>query len=243
MKIKTAINLVLGLTALTITTPAFSLSESCMRQVSMHFTTENWVNSQTSLVSIALSASVPADQVDKLTETIKNKLTMASKEKNWRLVNLTRNESDSGLMAITGQAIARLNNNELSTLQAKLKTLNKPGEKYSIDNIDYQPDLHTINQAKKALRADLYQQIMTGLQELNIALPDTHPSYQIYKINFNDAQIQEPVAYVASKVRTTQKSNLLKNTTLSGKMHMSAYVTYSAEISPCHIDKNESSST
>ncbi|MCH9757025.1 MAG: hypothetical protein K0U37_07545 [Gammaproteobacteria bacterium] len=238
MKAKTISTAILGFTCFTLTSAAFAMNDPCMKQVSMRFSAENWVNSQTALVSIALSASVPANQVDTLTETIKTKLAANSNVKDWQLINLTRNESDSGLMAITGQAVARLNNNELSALQAKLKALNKPGEKYTIDNIDYQPDLETINKAKSLLRTNLYTQIINGEKELNTALPKANSPYQIYTIMFNDASMSEPVAFVASKVRTARSNNAIKNTSLSGKMRMSASVTYGTQMPNCNVDND-----
>jgi len=238
MKTKAISRLIISLSCLALTVPTFAADASCMSQVSMHFTTEAWVNSKTSLVNIGLSASVPANQVDALTETIKTKLATISKEKNWRLINLTRNESDSGLMTITGQAVARLNNDAINTVQAQLKTLNKPGEKYTIDNIDYQPDLQTINQVKTELRANLYQQMLSGQKELNTALPTTHSPFQLYKVNFNDASLPAPVAYVASNVRVKQRNHSPQQTSLSGKMQMSADVTYAAPIPDCRTDKN-----
>ena len=238
MNTKTTLSLVLGLSCLTLTAPVFSMDDSCMSQVSMYFTTEGFVNSQTSLVSIGLSASVPANQVDALTETIKTKLAAISKEKSWRLINLTRNESDSGLMTITGQAVARLNNNAINTVQAQLKTLNKPGEKYTIDNIDYQADLQTINQAKAQLRTNLYQQMLIGQKELNAALPTSHSPFQLYKVNFNDATLPAPVAYIASNMHAKQRNNSSQASSLSGKMKMSASVTYATPMPHCSTDKN-----
>ena len=241
MKTKILFKVTLLLSCFILTIPAFStgISDGCMSQVSMNFTAESWVDSQTSLVSIGLSASVPEAKADKITDAIKAKLATASNGKDWRLINLTRNEDASGLMAITGQAVARLNNNELSALQAQLKTLNKPGEKYSIDNIDYQPDLQTINQARVTLRANLYTKITQGQKELNAALPDSKAFYHIQTINFNDARMPEPVAYVASHVRMAKSKHAVNDSRLSGKMRMSANVTYRAYIPNCDVGSRD----
>jgi hypothetical protein len=241
MKTKTMLNLMLGLSCLTLAIPAFSMGntcETCMSQVSMHFTAESWVDSQTSLVSIGLRASIPSEQVDNVTQAIKTKLAKASKVNDWRLVNLTRKEGESGLMALTGQAVARLNNNELSALQAQLKALNKPGEKYSIDDVDYQPDLHVLNQARTELRANLYTKIIQGQKELNTALPGAKASYQIHTINFNDVSMPEPVAYAAGNVRMAKSNHAGGDSRLSGKMRMSANVTYSAPTPHCDVARN-----
>ncbi len=212
--------------------PAFSMNaqidDGCMSQISMHFTAEHWVSSETSQVSVSISASVPEAEVNAITDAIKTKLTALSKVKDWRLVNLTREESASGLIVITGHAVARLNNNQLSALQAQLKTLNKPGEKYSMDGVDSKPSLETLNQARTALRADLYKQIINGQQELNAALPDAKGAYHIHAIHFNDARMPEPVAYAAANVRALKKNYQDQDSSLSGKMQMSAVVTYGA---------------
>ncbi len=215
------------------------MDSSCIRQVSMRFTAEHWVHSQTSLVNIGINASVPTQQVDNITEAVKTKLAHLSKTKGWHLVNLTRHESDSGLITITGTAVARLNNNMLSGLQEGLKTLNKPGEKYQIDHIDYQPDLNTINQAKSELRKALYQQVISGQQELNGALSQTNPGYVIYNINFNDERLPEPIAYMANTTRAKQSNQPQNNnTSLSEKMQMSAHVTYAAPLENCKLSEN-----
>jgi hypothetical protein len=241
MKTNLVLNLTLLSSCLILSVPAFSTGntcDACMSQVSMHFTAESWVDSQTSLVSIGLRASVPSDQVDNVTQAIKTKLGKASNVDDWRLVNLTRKESDSGLMAVTGQAVARLNNNELSALQAQLKALNKPGEKYTIDDVDYQPDLQVLNLARTELRASLYTKIIQGQKELNAALPSSNASYQVHAINFNDARMPEPVAYVAGTVRMAKSNHAGNDSRLSGKMNMSAHVTYSAPLPKCNVAQN-----
>ncbi len=223
----------LALACSSLTLPAWAMSDNCIRQISMHFTAEHWVNSETSLVSVGLSASVPAKDVDKLTDAIKTKLASISKNENWRLVNLVRRENDSGLITVTGQAVARLNHQALNTLQTELKSLNKPGEKYQIDNIDYQADLTTINTAKSELRKNLYQQALSGEKELNDALPNAKPAYQIYKINFNDGATTKPVTYMAASMHAKQRNNASQDTSLSEKMTMNAHVTYGAPIENC----------
>lgn len=229
-------------------TSAIALNDNCVNQVSMNFTADNWVNSDTSLVSVAISASVPEAEVDKVTDTIKIKLAKASGKKNWRLVNLTRNESDSGLIALSGQASARLNNNELGALQAQLKSLNKPGEKYVIANIDHQPDQATMNKSQSELRVKLYNEINEELKSLNVALSDKQSSpYQIHKISFNNinSTIQPVMIYKAAAVRDgamQDSSNRdADDASISGKISMSAYVTYSAIIPGCNMDDNAAS--
>ena len=247
MKSKLITILSVSVLATALTTSAFALNDNCVNQVSMNFTAENWVNSETSLVNVALSASVPAAQVDQVTEAIKTKLAKASGKKDWRLINLARNESDSGLISITGQAVARLNNSELGALQTKLKSLNKPGEKYAIGNIDHQPDQKTINNAQAKLRTQLYGEVGQELKALNTALPSASSPYEIHKINFNSVnKVSQPVMmYTASSVRgrtaqDTNRNNAADNSSISGKMTMSAYVTYSALIPGCNMDSDAS---
>ncbi|MDF1678715.1 MAG: hypothetical protein P1U32_08495 [Legionellaceae bacterium] len=237
MHLKPVRQVILSFTCLATSLNAFAMDNTCIRQVSMRFTAEHWVHSQTSLVSISINASVPTQQVDNVTEAIKTKLAHLSKTKDWHLVNLTRHESNSGLITITGTAVARLNNNTLSGLQEGLKSLNKPGEKYQIDHIDYQPDLSTINQAKSELRKALYQQVISGQQELNTSLPKTNPGYVIYNINFNDARLPEPVAYMANTARAKQSNRAQDNTSLSEKMQMLAHVTYAAPLENCKVSE------
>lgn len=236
MRTKKAFQIIVSGLCLGFTFPAFAIqNEPCMNRVSMNFTAEEWVNSQSSLVRIGISASLPASEVDKMTDTIKTKLASISKKKDWHLMNVTRTESDAGLITFTGQAVTRLNNDELSALQAQLKTLNKPGERYAIDDIDSEPELSTINQARIKLRKKLYTQAIDGQKELNVALPKTRSPYQIYNISFNDMSSPSPVAYAASNnIRTAQKKRTSNPTLISDKLYMAASVIYAANTEICN---------
>lgn len=239
---------VLSLSAIATSSVFAAPNDNCVNQVSMNFTAENWVNSDNSLVSVVISASVPADKVDQVTNTVKSKLANASGKQDWRLVNLSRNESNSGLISLSATAVSRLSNNELGKLQTSLKTLNQPGEKYEIGNIDHTPDQSTINQSQAELRNKLYTQINQELKALNTALPNASSGYQIHKINFNSSSkiIQPVMLYAGNNVRgrtaqdsmgiTSNNSTGANNANMSGKISMSAYVTYSAIIPGCEMD-------
>lgn len=243
---------VLSLSAISASSVFAAPSDNCVNQVSMNFTADNWVNSDNALVSIIISASVPADKVDQVTNAVKSKLAKASGKQDWRLVNLSRNESNSGLISLSATAVNRLSNNELGKLQTSLKTLNQPGEKYEIGNIDHTPDQSTINQSQAELRNKLYMQINQELKALNTAMPNASSGYQIHKINFNSSSkiIQPVMLYAGSNTRgrvaqdsmgitsisSNNNSDGSNNASMSGKITMSAYVTYSAIIPGCKLD-------
>jgi hypothetical protein len=208
-------------------------NEACLNQVSMNLSAEEWVVTQTAQVTVAVNAAVTQQQSGDLSAALLEKLASVSGVKDWRLLNLSRQENDTGLIAVNAEAMARLSNVQVSMMQSKLEKLNKPGEKYSIQNISYVPSLQEVNSTETLLRSSLYAQVSQSLDALNKAFPATH--YQVYRVNFvggRDVVNAPMAAYVRTVGGAEPKLDV------SNKMQMSANVIYAAPIPGCIGSKN-----
>ena len=200
---------------------AFSSHANCTTKVTMDFYTEKWLQTSNSEVTIAINASAPANKADAISKEFITKLSKISNQADWQITSINSSESESGLLKISAQANARIENNKLGELRTNLKSLSTPGEQYNISSISNQAELTTINNNKAALRKDLYAQIMKGENELNTANIDGKSSYKVYKIFFKDRNNPKVMGFV-----TTSAKNMRSNNDTSEKMYMSAQATY-----------------
>lgn len=197
-----------------------SFASKCSSKVTMNFYAEKLIKNKNSEVTVNINASAPADKADASSKTFLTKLKQISPQATWTVSSLNSSESDSGLMKISAQAIARIDNDKLGELRSKIKNLNVPGEQYKINNINNNAELTTINANKSSLRGDLYKQIIAGEKDLNAVMLDGHTNYKIYKIFFKDSNKAKPVRFMVAN-----KTSHANNET-SEKMYMSAQATY-----------------
>ena len=221
MSLKTPLSLTIACVGIIFSNSTFSGNNHCLSKVTMSFTAEHWLNSSSSEVTVNINASAPADKTDDLTETFKTRLSKISDDKAWQITDVNRSESDSGLIRLSAQATARIDNNQLGELQQKLNTLNTPGEQYKVIAINSQAELTAINKLKADLRNQLYQQIKSGQNELNAAKLNPDSQYTIYKVKFNDTNMQRPVSFAMNNAK-----NVRQTSNVTDKLHMSAVVTY-----------------
>ena len=221
------------LCALLLASSCAYATDTCLNQVSMNLSAEAWVATQTAQVTVAVNAALTQDQSSNLSAALLEKLSSVSGVSDWRLVSLTRQENDAGLIAVNAQAVARLSNSQISTMQTKLQKLNKPGEKYGIQEINYTPSLQEVNTTETVLRSSLYDQVRQSLSALNKDFPDAH--YQVYRVSFNGGRERTAMplaAYVRGAGADEPKVDV------GNKMTMSANVIYAAPISGCGEGKN-----
>lgn len=166
--------------------------DAVLNKVTFRLTAEQWVTTKTALVSIGVNAGVSDVGVEKIQEEVLTKLNKISDQGTWHIISLDRTQDQSGLEKIQIVAQARLASSALSGLRDKAKAISKPGETFTIDNIQFSPSEDEWRAANADLRSNIYQQAKDELDRLNKAYPNQ--KFYIHDIDFVGALMPMPMA-------------------------------------------------
>lgn len=176
------------LLGLLIITPAFADGDlaNLLNKVNLQLTANKWVTSQTVKVLVGVDAGLTDAGIEGLQAQVLNKLgQIASGE--WHITSFSRSQDKSGLESVHINAEARLAQSALPNLRGKAKSISKPGETYTITDVQFTPSEEELTQANSALRGMIYQQAKAEIDALNKAYPDQ--KYYLYQIDFNSMPV------------------------------------------------------
>jgi hypothetical protein len=151
-------------------------------EVSMLVQGEIWATSSTAKVTARINAVLNKTGLDQVHKTVMQKLVTLSNKGTWHLTSFNRSQDKSGLEQVEILAEARLPESDLAGIRDRAKQVSRPGETYTIDDIDFHPGMGDIEAARSQLRTKIYEQAKVELANLNKAFPDKHFSLQV--INF-----------------------------------------------------------
>jgi hypothetical protein len=156
--------------------------DAMLNKVVIQFNAEQWVISKTALVTVGVNATLNAGGLDKIQDEILKKLSDISSQGDWHIVSFDRSQDSSGLDKVVISAQARLPNGSLSALRDRAKSLTKPGETFTLDNITYTPSEEDLRQANTDLRATIYAQTKDEIERLDKMYSDQH--YYVHDVDF-----------------------------------------------------------
>lgn len=176
--------------------------EPLLNKVTLQLNTEQWLTTKTALVNVSVNASVTDQGIEKVQAEVINKLNQLSNKGEWHLLSFNRSQDQSGLESIQILAQARLAQTELSGMRDKAKSISIPGEKFTIDSVQFTPSEDEVRQANVVLRNNIYQQAKAEIDALNKQYPEQ--KYYLHNIDFVS---QSPVEAVpmAANVMNMQK--------------------------------------
>ena len=155
-----------------------------LNKVTYQIVDEDWASSQTAKVTVAMDASLNQTKLDRIHQDLQAKLNNIAANANWHITTFQRVKNDSGLEQIHAEAQVRLSTTHLSSLRVNAKNVSTPGEKFTVQSIDYSPSTVDIQTVHANLRSRIYQQAKTELANLNKLYPK-QPPYYLHKIDFN----------------------------------------------------------
>ncbi len=158
-----------------------------LNQVTFRVQREQWATTQTAKVTVLVNALLNNVQLENIHQQILQKLNNIA-ENNWHITRFYRYQDNTGLERLQISAVVRLKNDQLANLREKAEKISKPGEKFTVQNIEFTPSNKEIQLVKAALREKIYQQIDEEINRLNKVYPQSH--FAIHNINF---QSSEPV--------------------------------------------------
>lgn len=166
--------------------------EPLLNRVNLQLNAEQWITTKTALVTVGVNAAVTDQGIDKVQNEIMKKLSQLSSQGEWHLVSFDRQQDKTGLETIQILAEARLPQTDLADLRNKAKSISKPGETFTIDNVQFIPSHDEIRQANIALRSNIYQQVKTEIDTLNKTYTDQ--KYYVHTIDFLMGPAPMPMA-------------------------------------------------
>lgn len=166
--------------------------EPLLNTVILQLQAEQWVTTQTALVSVNINAAVSDQNIINMQNNIMQKLKTLS-EGDWHIVSFNRQQDQSGLESIQITAEARLPQANLGALRDKAKAMSKPGETYIIENVQFVPSEDEIRQANIQLRNSIYSQAKSEIDVLNKSYTDQ--KYYLHQINFISGLQPMPMAH------------------------------------------------
>ena len=201
-------------------------AEALLNRVTFRLDADQWVTTKTALVTISLNAGVSDLGVEKIQEETLNKLNKISDQGEWHIISLDRSQDQTGLEKIQILAQARLPSSDLAGLRDKAKALSKPGETFTLDNIQFTPSEEEFRTANAALRSAIYRQAQDELDRLNKAYPSQ--KYYLHTIDFNGGMLPQPLAQNTFVSVRMSQGNVTRDLPVGDKLLLSATVTLAA---------------
>jgi hypothetical protein len=176
------------LLSLMMTVPAWAMGDlpgiqdALMNRISIRLSAEQYVTTKTALVTVGINAGVSDSGLEKIQDEVLKKLNTLSSAGEWHITSFDRSQDQSGLEKVVISAQARLPSAALVGLRDKTKSMSKPGETFTVDNVEFTPSEDEIRAANILLRNTIYQQAKEEVDRLNKMNPDQ--KYYIHNIDF-----------------------------------------------------------
>ncbi|MBX3709252.1 MAG: hypothetical protein KIT56_04210 [Gammaproteobacteria bacterium] len=193
-----------------------------LNKVTLQLQTEQWVTTKTALVSVTVNAAVTDQGISNIQADVLNKLKQLSDKGEWHVVSFNRQLDQSGLENIRIMAQARLPQTDLAGLRDKAKAISKPGETFTIENVQFIPSDEEIRQANTTLRSNLYLQAKAEIDTLNKIYPDQ--KYYLYSIDFVSQPISPMPMAASMHMEKTALSASISPVSVGNKVQLQAIV-------------------
>jgi hypothetical protein len=204
--------------------------ESLLNKVTLQLTSEQWVATKTALVTVGINASVSDKDLGKIQMSMLEKLNQLADKADWHIVSFDRTQDQSGLEKVQASAQVRLPESALSGIRDKAKTLSKPGETFTLDNVQFIPSDEELRVANAALRNSIYQQAKAEIDQLNKDYPEQ--KYYLHQISFMGGVMMRPMPQNVMMMNKTGGDAGNANFAVGDKLRISAQVVLAAAPNP-----------
>ena len=185
-----------------------------------------------SVICFCKSPNVGQNTLGDLQKQITDTLQQLGKGVMWHMTQFNRSEDPSGLEQVNAVAQARIPQDQLSKIRETAKSLSKPGIKYVVSDISYDPTVADVQSVKDQLRNSMYQKIQEELQLLNKTY---HQTFYVNNVIF-DTSDMPPVVPAANMMRmktmeAAVASPVPNNAAISQKITLVATITVASTVS------------
>lgn len=202
-----------------------------LNTVQLSLSGEKWVQSSTARVVVSVDAVLDKAGLEQTHQKLTQKLKQISGAAEWHITLFNRTQDPSGLEKVFVQAEARLPEGELSGLREHAEKVSKPGEKFEIQDVFFEPTLEDMERTRESLRSDLYEKAKKELERINSIYPDR--KYFLHQLVFDGLLTPQPAQ---SKVFQAQMRAAVAapeadvGITVSNKVHQNAYVIFGNKV-------------
>ncbi len=177
-----------------------------LSKVQLQFSDQQWVSTKTAKVIINVSAALESSGLLELQQKVDQDLHNLH-DADWHITSFSRSQDSSGLERAVLQAEARLPESEVASLRGKVEALSKPGQKFTVLNIDYSPSFAELNDAKDKLRMKLYKRAIEEVAVLNeLYAPQEYSLYDFTMYNRAMPTMRKAVNTMANVMMDTAQS-------------------------------------
>ncbi|WP_114394911.1 hypothetical protein [Oleisolibacter albus] len=214
---------------LTVSVPALAqMAPPVLDTVSLTLSAEDWVKSETALVTLVVDAAGNGTDAGTLRGDLVKVAGAVADKADWRIVRLDRVPDQAGLDRWQAGLQARLPEAQLSNLAERTKKASRPGLQVRVGAVAFDPTLAEMEAAKGALRDQLYRRVNEELAKLKTAFPDR--DFRVGGVDFMEYEPPQPVP--APMMRATAVESFAKADAVQGgvqeKLRITARVTLSA---------------
>lgn len=218
-------------------TPSAAFAQSVVQpvtdSVSLNLSVEDWVKTETALVSLIVDvAGASANGGTVRSEILKAVAGLADKAE-WRITAMDTQSDSAGLERWQAELQARLPEGQLAALGERAKKASRPGLQVRVGGVAFDPTLAELETARGALRGRLYAQVDAELKRLNAAFPGR--TYRVGAIDFFEQSSPQPMMVQGSRVKAMMAEAAPMADAAPGvqdKLVLGARVTLSAFASP-----------
>jgi hypothetical protein len=143
---------------------------------------EKWATTTTARVTINMDAALDKVGLANVNAHVLENLHKMAGDADWHVTQFNRSQDKSGLEMLHVEAEARLSQSTLAGLRDKAKGISKPGETYTIGDIDFTPALPEMEKTHADARAVVYEQVKQEIERLNKLYPEQH--YFLHQLDF-----------------------------------------------------------
>ena len=177
-----------------------------LNKVSYQTSVEKWSTTTTANLTVNIDASLDKIGLADMNNHVLQNLNKIAPSNDWHITQFSRLQDKSGLETLHIEAEARLPATALTAIRDKAKAITKPGETYTVADIDFSPSMAELAKTHADARAAIYYDVKQEIGRLNQAYPDQH--YFLDAIDFGTftpgpqpvmaARIVQPQAMFAS---------------------------------------------
>ena len=174
-----------------------------LNKIDYQVTVEKWATTDTANVTVNVDAVLDKIGLANINSHVLENLHKMASDADWHVTQFDRTQDKSGLEMLHIAAEARLSQDKLTGLRDKAKDITKPGETYTIGDIDFTPSKTEIEKTEAAARSDVYAQVKQEIESLNKTYPEQH--YFLHEIAFNvPTNGPMPMAFKGARVMAVE---------------------------------------
>jgi predicted secreted protein len=211
--------------------PAFADTEAqpVLDTVSLNLSAEDWVETTTARVDVAIDASLAGSDAGKIRGDMLKAVASLAGNADWKFAQFEHSQNQSGLEQWHAELEARIKEGDLGGLADKAKSASKPGLHLEVTDIDFTPTLAENQAVRARLRAKLYAAVNDELKMLNDAEPGRQ--FHVGEINFDTPEFRPvPMARHGMMASMVAPAPVSVDSSESAPIAVAQKVTMNAEV-------------